>query len=168
MINNRQKSLLHIYAHAAGISKPTYRNILRESAGVPSAADPGMSNSGFDRAMAALEATLFARVARGEVPDPRGRSRWIHDEFHWRHRLPSRNGINTRRRYQIEQLWTQLCKFLPDSKCTASYLLGIVHKATGRDVLIHQLTNHESGFVLDALRDRLSYAIKQATETVPF
>lgn len=166
MICKKQKALLHIYRDAAGISDPSYRAILRSKAGVNSSAAPGMTQSGFEHAMAALETVLWQRHAAGEIPDPRARSRWIAAEYYWRGKLPTRNRVNTRQLYQLDRLWNQLREFLPDDQCTPDYLSRIITKATGRPCLVHELSAHHAGMVIDALRDRLAYAIRSNSSFV--
>lgn len=164
MIAKRQKMLPHIYSQAASLSDPTYRNVLREAAGVSSCADRRMTQSGFERLMASLETLLFERVHRGEVADPRGVNRWIHSEYYWRGKLPSTGGINSRQLHAIESLWARCCEFMPESQCNQAYLAGIVRRACGReDAGVLNLSIQEAGYVLDALRDRLAHAIRMAT-----
>lgn len=167
MLNNKQKFLLHHYARAAGINQPTYRQILRSRAGCASAADRQFSQSGFDRAMASLETILFQRVDEGHVPDPIGADRYIRSRAYWRNKSGHGNLINSRQLHQIEQRFNQLREWLPRTKSDRDYLLRIVARSIGRHKQLHQLTQPEAGFVLDALSDRLSYAIQKTTE-VPF
>lgn len=169
MIHASQKMLLHVYAGAARLSDPTYRNYLAAAAGVNSAADPSMSQSGFEAAMAALETVLFQRVAAGEVPDPRGRNRYIRSEFYWRDKLPKAGLINSRQAHRIEGLWIALCNWLPPEQRNLEYLGRIVRKATGkRDPGITALTDREAGCLIDALKDRIAHAIRAIeTESVP-
>ena len=165
MINPRQKMLLHIYKDAADLSDPTYRNILREAAGVSSAAEPAFNQAGFERAMSLLETSLFIAVHAGRVPNPIGLSRHIRREFYWRKRLPGAGMITTRQAHAIRQKWNRLCEFLPDEKCTPQYFHGIVEKAIDRvEINLSGLTGKEAGFIIDALDDRLSYAVMHAEE----
>lgn len=169
MIGNIQKGLLHIYKDAAGLDDPTYRSILRECAGVPSAADRRFSQSGFELAMAALETVLFERVQAHLVPNPIGRVRRINSKYYWRKRCPARGYINARQLRTVEQLWAQLKEFLSDEQCTSAYLQGIIHRATDRECGYAALTSREAGFLIDALKDRIVHAIStEPEEVIPF
>lgn len=167
MIAGRQKALLHIYAAAASLTDHQYRHILRRCAGVPSAADDQLTQAGFERAMAALETTLFDRVDRREVSDPIGRNRWIGLRFYWRNRLPGDGRINSRQIHRIEELWeTLLPHLLPECR-SLNYMAAIIAKSTGkRDVGLTALTSAEAGFVIDALQDRLAYAVRQTHDAL--
>jgi len=171
MIEQRQKGLVHLYKNRAKLSEPTYRGILRSKAGVNSCADPSFSQSGFDAVMAAIETILFHRVDAGEISNPIGTVRQIRDPYYWRNRLPKSRGINSRQLHRIEQLWAQLKEWLPDHHCSRDYLLGIAHKSTNRRIDgLNQLQKHEAAHLIDALTDRLAYAIRTETTTaeLPF
>jgi hypothetical protein len=160
-----QKALIHIYKTAAALPDHQYRQILAENSGCRSAADERMSQSGWEKAMASLEGVLFDRVSRGLVPNPIGRNRWIKTEFYWRNRLPRGGKINTRQHHTIRELWDQLTPYLPESCRTTAYFSGIVEQATKKgDLGVTALTSHESGLVIDALKDRLTYAIRNANQ----
>lgn len=159
-VNYSQKGLLHIYKAAAEISDVAYRNILAEHAGVKSSADPDMTQSGFERVMAALEALLFLRVANGEVENPLGgRYAKIQSEDYWRKKLPRAGMINSRQRHRIDELWRELKESLPPEAATSDYLYGIVRRAAARDNAYPlNLTAAEAVFVIDALQDCLTRA----------
>jgi hypothetical protein len=171
MIQNKQKMLLHIYADAAGLSDPAYRDHLRHAAGVSSASDRALTQSGYERAMAALETVLFMRVHAGEVANPIGHSRYITSEFYWRTKLPRVGFINSRQAYRIQELWNRLQEYLPPEHRTLIYLGGIIRKATGKpDPGYTCLTAAEADSLIDALKDRLAHALKPVVEeeVVPF
>ena len=160
---NKQKALLHIYKAAAGITDQIYRGILAENAGVKSAADRRFTQDGFDRAMAALEAVLFDRVARHEVRDPRGVIAWIRTSDHWRRRLPQAGRMNSRQLFNLRRAWDILGEFLDTGQHTDAYLSGIVLHSVGRRINDwSDLSSAEAGFVIDALQDRITAAIKRA------
>jgi hypothetical protein len=160
-----QKALIHIYKAAANLPDHQYRQILAECSGCRSAGDERMSQAGWEKAMASLEAVLFDRVARGLVPNPIGRNRWIRSDSYWRNRLPKGGKINTRQHHSIRELWDQLTGYLPIECRTTAYFTGIVQQATNKgDLGVTALTGHEAGLVIDALKDRLSYAIRSAKE----
>ncbi len=161
-LQRRQKFIIHHYARAAGLPEAMYRRMLRVHAGVGSAADPYFSQQGFDRLMAAFETVLFQKVDRGQVEDPRGNDRWIHNEFYWRNRLPQPGFINTRQAHRIRILWKQLQDYLPPEKRSVAYLARIIHKATGKANVGYQaLKFWEAEYLIDALTDRLSYAARK-------
>lgn len=165
MLNRTQKIIIHEYSRAARLSDPAYRDILHVHAGMSSAADQNFTQPGFDHVMATLETVLFERVDRGEVPDPIGHSRYIRDESHWRNRLGQNGRINSRQYERIKQLWDQLCEWLPDDKCNAGYLAGIVCHATRKpDICATALTSGQAWCVIEALKDRLAHALKQANK----
>jgi len=160
MLNRRQKFLLHHYARAAQIPEPIYRSTLRHTAGCSSAADPDFSQSGFERAMAALETSLFQRADLGRCPDPLGADRYITREYYWRNRLPRSGCINSRQAHRMRELWTRLQNYLPDEHRNLDYLGRIIRKATGRtEVGLTALTAPQAAALIDALTDRLSFAI---------
>ena len=168
MINSSQKMLIHIYKSAAALDDPSYRNLLREFAGVESSASPDMGNREFDRVISALERVLFDRVHSSLVPDPRPH-RYIHDEFYWRHRCHGDGYITTRQSHRIESLWSALLPTLPSENQNLSYLRAIMSRATGKPNLGQApLTFTQAACVIAALQDRNSHARKSIQEPVPF
>ncbi len=164
MIRDTQKALPHIYAGAAGLSDPAYRDQLRHAAGVASVADRSLTQAGWERIMAALETVLFLRVHAGEVADPIGHSRYILSEFYWRRKLPREGRINSRQAYKIQDLWTRLQAYLPEDQRTLAYLAGIIRKATGKpDPGYTCLTGNEADALINALKDRLSHALRSSS-----
>ena len=167
MINNEQKALIHMYRRAAALDELTYRDLLRTNAGCVSAADRNFPQHGFDQVMAALEHLLFVRVDRGEVRNPIGHSRRIKSRTYWRDRLPKTGHINNRQYHLIRELWIKTAPLLnfvdPKSAEAEDYLLRMINKATGRGVGFDDLTHAEAGLVINALKDRLSYALRQPT-----
>lgn len=171
MIQKSEKKLIHIYAHAAGLTDPEYRAILQEITGKFSCADMEFSHADCDRALAALEGVLFDRVARGLMPSPLGRSRFIRSEWHFRERVArvSSGLLSPRHEHRILQLWSQLSEFLDDPRCRDDYLAAIVRKSTGVSKPLAALTRSEAQSVLNALSDRLRYALKTSlAAAVPF
>lgn len=167
MIQNKQKMLLHIYAGAAGLEDPVYRDILLHAAGVSSASDRSLTQSGFEQAMAALETVLFLRVHAREVKNPIGHSRYIQSEYYWRRRLPREGLISRRQAYKIEELWILLQRYLPEEDRNLVYLGGIVRKATGKtDPGYTCLTSKEADCLIDALKDRLAHALHRSEPPV--
>ena len=172
MLRNRQKLLLHIYARAARLDDPSYRNVLREFAGVSSARDPNFSQSAFERCMASLERTLFDRVADGMVPDPRPCPLTFSDGY-WASKIPDQGKITTRQAFRISQLWAALASRLPPEKREPSYLLGIAaHAVRGSVPSLDSLSSWAADRLIDALKDRIRSAGHDpkivAENSVPF
>jgi len=169
MIQNNEKMLIHIYAQAAGVRGPHYRQLLKATTNKDSSADPAFSHADCDRILASLETILFDRVHRGEISDPRTNGhKWIKDEFHFRTRCRGPGLINSRQAHIIDQLWTELQPWLQTEQRVPSYIAGIIRKATGRfDIGLTALSSSDAGHVIDALKDRLASAIKSSNE-VPF
>jgi hypothetical protein len=167
MLHAEQKALIHIYKAAAGLNDPAYRDLLRRHSGCVSAADRVFSQAAFDQVMAALETVLFDRVRRGEIENPIGGSRWIYQELYWRKRLATGRGrINTRQFHVIRDLWYELAPRIgfpePDGDPALTYLVGIVRKGSGRSRAgLESLSSNEASRLIDALKDRLAYAVRQ-------
>lgn len=174
MLRDTQKIIIHVYQRAARLSDPVYRDILHAHAGMASAADPEFTQSGYEQVMAALETVLFERVDTGEVPDPIGRSRYIHDRNYWRNKANRQSGgrVNSRQYDLIMRLWTQLGEWQEDSERTPEYFAGIVARATGKtDIGVSALTSSQAWCVIEALKSRLAHALKTAnkqTVEMPF
>lgn len=190
MISPREKAFLHIYPDLAHMSDQDRRDVLTHAAGVMSSSDPRMSHDGVDRAMAAYEAILWARVDHGVVADPRtcavcGRpmrhvgsgigqcpegcgSRKVHawDRDYWRKRLPDDHGANSRQLWKLKELWTLLKDYLPESERNESYLAGIIGQGgqpimeQGRSIAWHRLKSGQANIAIEALKDRLRYAVR--------
>jgi hypothetical protein len=195
MISPREKAFLHIYPDLAHMSDQDRRDVLTHAAGVDSSSNPGMSHDGVDRAMAAYEAILWARVDRRVVPDPRacavcGRplrhagggvgecpegcgSRKVHawSRDYWRKRLPAGHGANSRQIWKLKELWSLLRDYLPESDRTDAYLAGIISNSvagdfeqlleSGNSLAWHRLTANQTNVAIEAIKDRLRYAVRQ-------
>ena len=166
-IKPQQIKLVHIYKTAARLDDKTYRNILRDRAGVSSTTHHGMDQAGFEAVMAALETKLFIRVAAGQAVNPIGKSRHIRCEDYWRSRLPANGFATSRQLHRINQLWDNLAPHLPGSQQSLTYLAGVIRKATGRDVPYATLMDTEAASLIDALSDRLDYAEQLAKASQP-
>ena len=164
MISAKEKALIHIYAAAAELQEAEYRQMLREHTGFSSCADAEFSHHHCDVALAMLEACLFARVAEGAVPDPRGYSKHIRDEFYFRSKLSPHGKINARQFRLINNLYNQLSEFVEDARADRGYLCAIIVKSVGRSVAIHNLSSAQAGMVINALRDRFDYAMRTANQ----
>jgi len=162
--------MVHLYKDAATLSDPDYRQVLGEISGCQSAKHPGLTQWHFDQVMAHLEGLLHYRIQEGIVSPPDRRR--ISNLFHWRRRLPTGGGLNSRQANRIRELWTDLVPYLPDAERTDNYLTGIAAKATGyRCADVWHLKAWQAGLLIDALRDRLHYAVRRgdapAAESAP-
>lgn len=157
MLSTAEKKLIHIYARAAELSGPEYCALLSAETGKRSCADPEFSHSDADRVLAALEAVAWDRIRTKRV---RVRSRWIRKEFYFRDRLSGGHCFAARRLWKIRRLWMLLAAFLPEADRSDAYLSGIVRQAVGRSVALSDLTPAESVPVLNALQDRLAWAVR--------
>jgi len=161
---SRQNIVLQTYRRAAGLEDAGYRRILRENAGVNSSKSPDLTQSGYDLVMSAIETVLWQRVDLGEVPDPlKTPGSIIRSRNYWRRRNPDPARINSRQIYKIEQVWNDLCRFLPVEKRNAGYFAAIVRKAVARsDVGVSALSSSDARLVVEALKDRLRHAVRNA------
>jgi hypothetical protein len=156
---NKQKYLVHLYHEAAGLSDQDYRDLLYHATGCRSAAHPTLTQHHFDVAMARLEGVLWQRIEEGLVERPE--SRRISSLSYWRHRLPGRGEANSRQVHEVYDWWYKLQPYLATDKRTPDYLRAIAAKATGRAVRsIPQLMAWQAGVVIEALKDRLRWALK--------
>ena len=146
MISRREKALLHIYADASGIERASYRNLLREHAGVSSSADPEMTQGGFRRVMAALE----ARLEQAGRPAPRG-SR----PGYWQSIVPVvRAAVGHTKVRLIHALMDALSLSLPGlARERDLYIAACVDRAAGRHIsAIGDLTDRQADAVIAGLR----------------
>lgn len=160
-LSRKEKMLLHVYKQAALLDDDGYRRMLRAGSGCRSAADADFNQEGFETTMARLEGLLFDRVKRGLCPDPiEEGNRWIRSEFYWRHKLPKNGRINSRQQHLIRELWQEILPLLPQENRNTAYFAAIVAKATGRrDIGESALSDGDAFNVIEALRDRLKYAL---------
>lgn len=157
-LNRQQLHLVHRYAALARLPDGAYRALLLAKSNCTSCADPQFDQRGFDLVMAALETVLFQRVEAGLVADPVGVDRFVRNEFHWRNRLRPADLVSRRQAHHIEELWSELCRELPEDKRNLGYLAAIIVKATGkRNVGWESLTQTEASHLIDALTDRLAH-----------
>jgi hypothetical protein len=156
VLTNKEKGLIHRYKRAAGIPDAEYRSLLRRHSGAASAADAELHQAQYESIMAALETVYWERLDTGHArPDPRIRAR-----RYWRDKIVPAGRINSRQYRTICNLWQLLSDYLPEADRCTQYFSGIVRRSTGRaDLGASALTSHQAGCVIDALKDRLSYAI---------
>lgn len=163
MISKQEKKLIHIYAHAASLAEAEYRSLLQSVTGLDSSADDVFRHRDADAVLAALEGVLFDRVAVGRVPDPRSRSRWIRDEYHFRKRLRDGRAMSVRQEHEILRAWELLLRYLPRDQRTPAYLSGICRRALGADVPFEALSSAQAAIVLTAVRERCNASIRRST-----
>lgn len=138
---------IHILKKELGLSDAEYRAILRETAGVSSAAQ--LDETG-DRA---VMARLYAiRDARRQAEPVRAK---------------------TPTEAKIWALWFDLKSYLPAEEQTLAYLLGFVRRASGnQDVKeaddLAGLTGKESYNAIEALKFRLAQEAATVKREVPF
>jgi hypothetical protein len=157
---HNQKGLVHIYAGAARLAEPDYRNILRSATGATSAASRQLSQHDFDEAIARLEAVLDYRVQEGIVPFPANRK--ISDLHYWRDRLPRSGMVNSRLAFKIRAWWERLLPYLPESDRNDRYLIGIAsHACASRVSSITDLRSSQAGLLIEALKDRYRHALRR-------
>lgn len=152
MITHREKALLHIYAQASGVSRPTYVNILREHAGVSSSADPAMTQGGFRRAMASLERHLWAaRDAGRAAPLPRTISR----RGYWQARIPAeRTQAGPTKLHLISRLQDDLTLSLSGTGAQRdTYIQAAMERAICAPIVsLAALTDRQADAVIQCLR----------------
>lgn len=160
--NRRQIIKLQIYKRATALSDPDYRALLAEVTGATSSREPANTQWHFDQVMARVEAILDYRIQEAIVERPP--QRVIPRLNYWRQRLTKGGAWNARQRYRIEQLWEQLRPWLPEDQRTPQYLAGIASQAAASRVRdIYELKAWQAGLLIDALKDRLKYAIREAS-----
>lgn len=147
----REKALLHIYPQLAGLAELERRQVLERAAGAVSASDPGLTQEGFERAMAAYECILWERVDRKACADPRAcrvcgrvmrsapggigacpegcetRKVYAWSRDYWRKKLPASGHANSRLIWKIRELWGLLLDYIPENDRTELYLAGIIY-----------------------------------------
>lgn len=160
MWSRQQIIKLQIYRRGAHLADQEYRALLRDAAGITSSTHPAATQFGYDQVMARIEAILDYRVQEAIVPAPD--SKVIANLHHWRRRLPQHGEASFRAIHKVRTLWAQLQPALPDHERTDAYLHGIASKACACRVQdIWQLQAWQAGLVIDALRDRLHYAMRR-------
>jgi hypothetical protein len=149
---------LQQYRRHARLPDCDYRGILKEVSGAFSSKDAGLTNWHFDQVMARVEARLEYRIHEGFVPAPAG----IRLDY-WRRRLPQGGEPNSRQWHRIWHLWDALREHLPPEQQTTDYLAAIAARACGYHVQdVHAIRAWQAGLLVDALRDRLHYALVRA------
>ena len=157
--SKRQKYLVHLYPALAGLSDAQRRDVLRTVTGYASAANRRLTQRDFDRVMAHYEALLDYRIQEGFVERPPRKK--VSNLHYWRDRLRDPGEMTTRQRWKMFELWKMLKEYLPPEQRTLEYLAAIAAKATGQHVnSIFDLQAWQAGLVIEALKDRLAYAVR--------
>lgn len=153
----KHKATIKRYQRFARLSDADYRELLQNTVGVMSSTDGRLTNRDFDQAMAAIEAVLDYRVKEGFIPAPVGINLG-----HWRRRLPKAGMADTRQIHEINDWWYKLQPFLPQDKRTTDYRNAIIAKSCGcRIDHLSELKSWQTGLAIEALKDRLRWALKQ-------
>jgi len=159
-----QIGTVQIYRRAAQLADAEYRDLLSQVCGATSSTDRGLTNRDFDACMAHLEAKLEYRVREGFVPEPD--SRKIRSLTYWRRRYAriAAGGMNSRQRHRLTERWDALRPYLPEPDRTIAYLAGIAERAGGVRVRsIWEAPTWVAALTIEALKDRLKYALREAS-----
>jgi hypothetical protein len=156
--SKRQKQLVHQYARWAGLPSQEYRALLERVSGCASAAHPALTEYHFEQFMARLETILDSRVAEQLVQPP---AAW-RSRTYWRDRLPKTGQANSRQIHEIYDWWYKLQPYLDQGKRNPGYLRAIAANACRLRGLraVPDLTGWQAGLVIEALKDRLRWALK--------
>lgn len=162
--NNRQKGILAKYRRAGKFADQEYRELLYQCTGVRSSTHKGLTQHDYERVMASIETRLEYRIREGYLGSTEPSHHGIRNIRYWRKKLPQKGAINTRQRHRIlDILWPELCEFLPPEQCTHEYLCGIATQACGYRVRhLHDMQAWQAACLIDALTDRIHYAVKNA------
>ena len=154
----RQKQLVHQYARWAQLPVQEYRALLEQVSGCASSAHPALTQYHFDQFMARIETVLDYRVQEQIVPLP---SAW-RSRSYWRNRLPEDGQANSRQIHEIYDWWYKLQPYMPQDRRNAGYLRALAARACRVKWVgaITDLTGKQAGQVIEALKDRLRWALK--------
>ena len=160
-----QKSIAHKYKALARLEEQEYRGLLIAAAGPRSdgsrsAADKDLTQRAFDTFMAMIEYRLERNIQEGVCPEPRGIN--LH---YWRNRLPASGMSNSRDQHEIRDWWYKLQPYIEQAKRNPDYLHAIAAHACGLghvDSITH-LTSLQAGLTIEAVKDRLRWALRRGT-----
>lgn len=168
--SKKQKGIVKSYQRYAGIPDAEYRAMLYEYTGSTSSTDRTITQFAFDVFMPILESRAhLVHVnggGRGRLP-VRGL-----DWHYWRNRIQRIGAITSRELFKIDALWEKLKPRLPPEQRAARtkeespwwYLHLIAGNACGHDVAnLAKLTTAEGQLLIEALKDRLKYALRKAS-----
>lgn len=156
--STRQKQLVHQYSRWANLPDQEYRSLLRQVSGCASATHPALDNFHYEQFMARLETLLDSRVSEMLVPAP---AAWRNRSY-WRDKLPADGKANSRQTHEIYDWWYKLQPYIDPHKRNPNYLHAIASSAChiGRVRAMTDLSRHQAGLVIEALKDRLRWSLK--------
>lgn len=168
--SKKQKGIVKSYQRYAGIADADYRAMLYEYTGATSSTSRTITQFAFDVFMPILEARAHLvhvnGLGRGRLP-VRGL-----DWHYWRNRTQKIGAVTSRELFKIDGLWEKLKPSLPSEQRAARtkkespwwYLHLIAAKACDHDVdNLADLTVREGQLIIEALKDRLKYALRKAS-----
>ncbi len=145
------------YQELAGLDGQELRVMLREVSGQMHEGSPKLDQHHFERLMVRLEMRVADRVAQGDASWPAG-----YQPCYWRRRCGDRSAMSSRQRHEIAARWDALRDLLPPEDRSEQYLLAVVRHATGaRAESIWQLAAWQASNLIDALGDRIHYAMRR-------
>lgn len=156
-----QVGLVKMYQKYAGIPNQEYRELLRQYTGHTTSTAPQLTQYDFDVIMPVLE--IRAHLAEANERAVGKKPSRIRDWYYWRHRCPKAGQITSREQYRILALWDDLKPHLAaEHHDSHEYLCGIAAHACGRRVAhIHELRSWQALALIEALKDRLKYAVQR-------
>ena len=160
MWDNKSKGLVQIYRRYSGMTDVAYRDLLHRITGARSSTAPHLCGAHFEALMPALEAAAHLAEVNGMAVGKRPAK--IEDWYYWRHRYRAPGMATYAQLNLITRSWQQLAEYLPEHERCDAYLLGIARHATGSTFeAINQLHSSDAALLIDALKDRLRYALRR-------
>jgi hypothetical protein len=162
MWTNRQKGIVKTYQRYAGLADPEYRALLHEQTGATSSRDAHLTQYHFDAFMPRLEIRAHLAETNGLAVGrkPAKLSNW----YYWRDRSPERGKASSRELWKVTNLWDSLLHHLPETQRCHAYLCALAAHACGQRKVehLHELTIGQCGMLIEALKDRLTHALRRA------
>jgi hypothetical protein len=159
--DNKSKGLVQIYRRYAGMPDPVYRDRLHQCTGARSSRDQHLCGAHFEAFMPLMESAAHLAETNGMAVGRKPRK--IQDWYYWRNRYRAPGLATHAQLHAITDLWAQFIPYLPESERSDQYLMGIAIHATGSKIAaLHSLRSHQAGLLIDALKDRMRYAIRRA------
>jgi hypothetical protein len=161
MWDNKTKGIAQLYRRYSGMADPAYRDLLHRITGARSSTAAHLCGAHFEALMPALEAAAHLAEVNGMAVGKRPKK--ILDWYYWRKRYRAPGMATYAQLHLIAEQWALLRAYLPESERCDQYLFGIAKHATGTPFeAIHQLHSSDASLLIDALKDRLRYAIRRA------
>jgi hypothetical protein len=156
-----QIGLVKMYAKYAGLANQDYRALLKEHTGKLSSTDPDLGQYEFDVVMPALEIRAHLAEINGRAVGSKPAR--IRDWYYWRKRCPKTGMVNSRELWKINKLWSDLKPYVSESgHDDHAYLCSISGHACGSRIQhLHELKQWQALALIEALKDRLKYAIRK-------